>query len=171
MPKKNLLISAALTAFVLVMLTGVASAYKQVTANFVAAQATPTTAPTTVPTVEVAVVLPTEVIPIILTHQEAALVAANYLEQTDLFSVEIAIWEETATEAYKVVFSTGDIVYISMDGQILGVEEPPTIVITQSNNNGGNNNAAAQNDHDDDDDHDDDHDEDDDHDDDDGDDD
>ena len=161
MPKKNLLISAALTAFVLVMLTGVASAYKEITSNFVLAQSEPTVAPTIAPTIEAVavVVVPTATVTVILTHQEAALVAANYMEQTDLYSVEIAPWEDIE-EAYKVVFSTGDIVYVSMDGQILGTEEPPTIVITKSNNGGNNNQPAPSNDRDND--HDDDHDDDDD---------
>ncbi len=146
MPKKNLLISAALTAFVLVTLTGVVSAYKQVTSNFNLVQASPTAAPTIEP---VAVILPTATVPVILTHQEAALVAANHLEQTDLYSVEIALWEDIE-EAFKVVFSTGDIVYVSMGGQILGTEEPPIVVITETKNNNGNN-QSSNNNHDDDD--------------------
>ena len=163
MPKKNILISAALTAFVLVMLTGVASAYKQVTSSFVAEVTAP-------PPVTVEAVMPSATVPVILTHQEAALVAADYLGQTDLFSVEIAAWE--GADAFEVVFSTGDIVYVSMDGQILAVEAPQTVVITETNNTGNNNNNNNSNnnnnagnnnsnqEHDSGDDHDDDHDDD-----------
>ena len=67
MPKKNLLISAALTAFVLVMLTGVASAYKEITANFVLSQVSEQVEPTIVPIatlpMEAVVVVPTIVNP------------------------------------------------------------------------------------------------------------
>ena len=158
MPKKNLMISAALTAFVLVMLTGVGSAYNQITSSFVAEETAPPSTATVEPVVEI---IPSATVPVILTHQEAALVAANHLDQTDLFSVEIATWE--GAEAFEVVFSTGDIVYVSMDGQILATEAPQTVIITETNNN-GNNNGGSNNGHsereheddDDDDDHDDD---------------
>jgi hypothetical protein len=149
MPKKNLLISAALTAFVLVILTGVVSAYKQFTVGKVAEIPSPVVE-------EVVMAVPTEVVepaPVVLTHQEAAMVAANYLGQTDIYSVENTIWN--VQDAFKVVFSSGDIVYVSMDGQILGTEAPETVVITNSgSNNSSPRNTASHDDHDDHDDHD-----------------
>lgn len=159
MPKKNLLLSAALTAFILVVVTGIASAYKQVSATIAAVQATPTTVemvvelPTALPT-------PTDVVLVMLTHQEAALVAANFLGQTDIYSVENVVWE--GVDAYKVVFSSGDTVYVSMYGDVLGTEAPPVTVVV-SNNSGGKTNTVApapaqHHDDDHDDDHGDDHD-------------
>jgi hypothetical protein len=137
MPKKNLLISAALTTFILVIATGVASAYKQ--ASTVVASFQPT-AQAVAPVAMIAA-SPTEVASTVrLTHQEAALVATNYLGQTDLYSVENAIWN--GVEAYKVVFSSGDIVYVSMFGEVLGTEAPQTVFI--NNNSGGNSNNAPQ---------------------------
>ena len=91
--------------------------------------------------------------------------AANFLGDTDLFSVENAPWEEK--DAYKVVFSSGYIVYVSLDGQILSSEAPQPVFVSvpaPATNNGGSgqsqtssNNSQQQNhDEDDDDDHDDD---------------
>ena len=163
MSKKNLFVSAALTAFVLVILVNVASAYKQI--NNVSADVQPAL-PTVTSTVEV---LPTETETpvVVLTHQEAALVAANFLGDTDLFSVENAPWEEK--DAYKVVFSSGYIVYVSLDGQILSSEAPQPVFVSVpapatnsqsqvSSNNSQQQNRDNDNDDHDDDDHDDDHD-------------
>ena len=150
MPKKNLLISAALTAFILVIATSIASAYQRVNASIESINVQATAAAQQVAAVQqvepVAVVpMPTEEIQVMLTHQEAALVAANFLEQTDLYSVENVVWEEV--DAYKVVFSTGDVVYVSMYGDILGTEAPPvtTVVTTKKNNNSNNNNNNNNN--------------------------
>ena len=159
MSKKNLFVSAALTAFVLVILVNVASAYKQISSSSADVQPV---LPTVTSTVEV---LPTETQVVVLTHQEAALVAANFLGDTDLFSVENAPWEEK--DAYKVVFSSGYIVYVSLDGQILSSEAPQPVFVSvpaPATNNGGSgqsqassNNSQQQNhNEDDDDDHDDD---------------
>lgn len=160
MSKKNLFVSAALTAFVLVILVNVASAYKQISSSSADVQpALPTVTVTS--TVEV---LPTETSVVVLTHQEAALVAANFLGDTDLFSVENAPWEEK--DAYKVVFSSGYIVYVSLDGQILSSEAPQPVFVSvpaPATNNGGsgqsqtssNNSQQQDHDEDDDDDHDD----------------
>lgn len=125
MSKKNLFVSAALTAFVLVILVNVASAYKQISSSS-SADVQPAL-PTVTSTVEV---LPTETATpvVVLTHQEAALVAANFLGDTDLFSVENAPWEEK--DAYKVVFSSGYIVYVSLDGQILSSEAPQPVFVS-----------------------------------------
>ncbi len=164
MSKKNLFISAALTAFVLVILVNVASAYKQISSS---ANDVPPALPTATSTAQV---LPTETPVVILTHQEAALVAANFLGDTDLFSVETALWEEK--DAYKVVFSSGYIVYVSLDGQILSSEAPQPVFVSipapvSSNSGSGQSQASSSNsqqedhnEHDDDhDDDDDDHDE------------
>ena len=182
MPKKNLLISAALTAFILVIATGIAGAYQSVSATIEAVKVSATSDPSvtdanvalqqqTGPTTDVVLPAATEEIQVTLTHQEAALVAANFAEQTDLYSVENIIYE--GIDSYKVVFSTGDIVYVGMYGDILGTEAPKTVVITEpakvntrsaNNNTNTNTNTTTNNNnnnsHDDDhgDDHGDDHD-------------
>jgi hypothetical protein len=52
--------------------------------------------------------------------KKAAQIAANYLNQTDLYSVEIAPYN--GASAYLVTFTSGDLVYVSLDGQVLFVK-------------------------------------------------
>lgn len=151
MSKKSLFVSAALTAFVLAILVNVVSAYNQKINT--PPEVVQPDVPTPVITVEV---LPTETKPVFLTHQEAALVAANFLGDTDLFSVENAPWEDK--DAFKVVFSSGYIVYVSLDGQVLTSEAPQPVIVsvpalvTSSSDNTQNSGSNYDNDNDDDDD-------------------
>lgn len=119
MSQKNILIAAGLTAFILVILAGLALNFRSNNPDGQDNKAdllqdTPTDAPTPVVTP--------------VTHQEAAMIAANYLGQTDIYSVEMA--EQNGTNVYKVVFSSGQIVYVSLDGQVLGSESPTPVAIS-----------------------------------------
>jgi hypothetical protein len=129
MSKKSLFISAALTAFVLVVLANVSAVYARIRD---AVTIRPTAQPTTV--VAEALPLQDQVVPVM--HQDAANIAADFLGQNDLYSVENAVWN--GADAYKVVFSSGMTVYVSMDGQILGSEAPQPMIVSvpaQNNNN------------------------------------
>lgn len=143
MPKKNLLISAVLTAFILVMGTGIASAYQRVNASIEAVKVNATANAARVENVQPVVdnVSANAVVQTTLTHQDAALIAANFLGQTDLYSVENAVWE--GTDAYKVVFSSGDVVYINMNGDVIGTEAPETVVVIESASPAGSTNARS----------------------------
>jgi len=110
LPRKTILISAVLTAFVLSMLGGVAMALKQ----------TPTVPVAVAPTVTVS-----------LSAQEAANVAATVLNQQDIYSVESAPFN--GVDAYKVVFSSGQVAFVGLDGQILSITQIQPVVITQNN--------------------------------------
>jgi hypothetical protein len=55
-----------------------------------------------------------------VTPEEAAQIAARYLNRTDLYSVEGA--QFNGVSAYLVTFSSGDLVYVSLDGQVLSVQ-------------------------------------------------
>lgn len=110
LPRKTILISAVLTAFVLSMLGGVAMALKQPTA--------PPVAVTTTVTVS-------------LSAQEAAAVAATVLNQQDIFSVESS--SLNGVSAYKVVFSSGQVALVGLDGQILSITQIQPIVVAQNN--------------------------------------
>jgi hypothetical protein len=69
--------------------------------------------------------------PVSVAPQDAASIAAKALNRTDLYSVELATYQ--GVQAYKVTFSSGDIVYVSLTGQVLGTEPPPApILVTQS---------------------------------------
>lgn len=139
MRKSTLFISAAVTAFMLAVLFGVVSAYQNITS--VAAQPTPFTevaqvvdsAPVQVST---PIPLPSQPAPAISSDQ-AADIASKVMGKTDLYSVELTQFE--GIDAYLVTFSSGDLVYVGLDGQILSISKLPVTVVTVSNNgNGGN---------------------------------
>ncbi len=63
-----------------------------------------------------------------LTPEEAAALAAQVIGRTDLYSVETALYNEVVS-AYLVTFTSGDLVYVSLDGQILSIGKlAPTYV-------------------------------------------
>jgi hypothetical protein len=111
LPKKTILISTVLTAFVLSMLGGVAMALKQ-----------PAAAPVAVSSIAT---------PVTLSAQEAAALAASVLNQTDIFSVESSSF--SGINVYKVVFSSGQVAFVGLDGQILSVTQTQPVVVTQNN--------------------------------------
>lgn len=53
-----------------------------------------------------------------LTLDQAAQIASDFLGQTSVYSVELVTIRDVPL--YKVTFYSGDIVYVSMDGQIVG---------------------------------------------------
>ena len=76
-----------------------------------------------------------------VTPEEAAALASKILGRTDLYSVESAQFENA--DAYLVTFSSGDIVYVSLQGQILSISKLPVTVYQpvlrkhKDNGNGG----------------------------------
>ena len=121
MRKSTLFISAVLTTFALVMLYGVVSAYQsmsklpEVTAqptDTATAEPDPTLAPTATQTV--------------LTPEQAAQVAAQVVGNTNLLSAESSTLN--GTNAYKITFTNNDVVYVGLNGQILGVQVAPVVV-------------------------------------------
>jgi uncharacterized membrane protein len=58
------------------------------------------------------------------TPQQAAQIAAQYLNETSIYSVESL--PLNGQPVYKVTFSSGDIAYVSLDGQVLGVQMAPS---------------------------------------------
>jgi hypothetical protein len=141
MRKSTLFISAALTTFMLAVMFGVASAYQK------AVQAADPT--------EVAVqqqqAQPTDVIPATATNiaggaftaEQAANLASNVIGRTDLYTAEIA--QLDGVDTYLVTFSSGDIVYVSMNGQILSISKLPVTVILAPSTSVGNNNHQNNN--------------------------
>lgn len=142
MRKSTLFISAVLTTFVMAMLAGVASAYQNVVKTeevTVEQQLQPQIQTISNALPEAA---PTEQIN--WTPEQAAELAAQVMGQDDLFSVEVTEWNSESV--YLVTFSSGDLVYISLDGQVrsIGKLEVETVIINSKNNNGGNNNNTSQ---------------------------
>ncbi len=142
-PKSALFISAVLTAFVLVILGSVVSSLN--TAN------TTKTNQAAAPTQEIlATDIPTQVDPTAMaaspvTPEQAASIAAQYMKKTDVYSVEST--SLNGVNAFKVVFSSGDVVYVGLDGIVISTPtlQPTTVSVQpttalqkhQGSSNGG----------------------------------
>jgi hypothetical protein len=126
MSKIVMVISGAVTAFILALTAGAVYAYRSLSTSAPGAAAvanaqqpadpssstvqlsapqTPTTAPNISP-------------------QDAASMAAKFLNRTDLYSVEILSVQ--GAQAYKVTFSSGDAAFVSLQGQVLSILPAPT---------------------------------------------
>jgi len=66
---------------------------------------------------------PAPVVILQITAEEAAVFASRYLGKSQVYSVEAV--DFIGEVVYKVAFSNGDVVYVSLYGDILGVEEAP----------------------------------------------
>jgi uncharacterized membrane protein YgcG len=133
MRKSTLFISAVLTTFVMAMLAGVASAYQSVVNNDqVVAQSQPQAQ--TVAEVAPAPT-PTEVQPVNWTPEQAAALAAQVLGHDDLYSVEIT--DLNGETVYMVTFSSGDLVYVSLDGQLRSIGNVPVETVVVNSGGGG----------------------------------
>ena len=138
MRKSTLFISAALTTFMLAVLFGVVSAYQNIVKSTqpMTDQAQPTAA------VEMASVpMPTQAT--IITPEAAAALASQVIGRTDLFSAEIT--QFNGADVYLVTFSSGDLVYVGFDGQILSISKIAVTVINQPAPNGGGGNNGNPN--------------------------
>jgi hypothetical protein len=141
MRKSTLFISAALTTFMLAILFGVASAYQNIVKSTqpMAVQTQPSAAE-----MVSAPIIPTQATTI--TPEAAATLASQVLNRTDLFSAEVT--QLDGVDAYLITFSSGDLVYVSMDGQILSISKIAVTVISQrrsGGNGGGSNNIQSNN--------------------------
>lgn len=140
MRKSTVFISAVLTTFALVMLYRVASAYNEnktmTTVTEVVAQPTAILEPTAI---EPAVV-PTDVA---LGPEEAAQLAAQVVGNTNLLSAESSNFN--GVDAYMITFTNKDVVYVGLDGQILGVEVAPVVVNVAPPKKNKNNDGHASN--------------------------
>lgn len=163
MRKSTLFISAVLTTFVMAMLAGVASAYQKIADTDLIAATAPESQPQAMAVSDsIPTSAPMEVQSVNWTPEQAAALAAQILGRDDLYSVEVT--DLNGETVYMVTFSSGDLVYVSLDGQIrsIGKLEVETIVVKSGGgggggggNNGSSNSSQSHEDHDDD--HDDDH--------------
>jgi hypothetical protein len=139
MRKSVMFISASLTAFVLAVLVGIVYAYRGLSLPDRSQQPSDS-APLPVSS-------PTATVPPVVSPQDAALFAAKYLNRTDLYSVELA--DFNGVQTYKVIFSSGDTVYVGMDGRILSAIAPqPAVIISVApatgHSSGGNSRAGGE---------------------------
>lgn len=136
MRKSTPFISAALTTFMLVMLFGVVSAYQTVMRT----NSQPT-AESFAPVVQQPVSGVSDVASppppaqiAQFTPEQAAQFAAKVIGRTDLYSVEVTMWN--GVQAYLVTFSSGDLVYVSPSGQILAITQLQTFSTSSSRGSG-----------------------------------
>ncbi len=140
MRKSTMFISAALTTFMLAVMFGVASAYQKIVQTGV-----PTEAAQQTQSIDVAIGTSSTVAGSVSIEQAADL-ASNVIGRTDLYAAENA--QLDGVNAYLVTFSSGDIVYVSLDGKILSISKLPVTYIagqstwTGRSNNGGNNDGG-----------------------------
>jgi hypothetical protein len=71
--------------------------------------------------------------PVGISPQDAAQIAALFMGRSDLYSVESDTYNDAS--AYKVTFSSGDILWVDMNGEVMNVQLAPTI--TSSSNGSG----------------------------------
>ena len=146
MRKSTLFISAVLTTFVMAMLAGVASAYQKMADTDLFAATAPESQPLA-KAIANSIPAPalTEVQPVNWTPEQASALAAQVLGHDDLYSVEVT--DLNGETVYMVTFSSGDLVYISLDGQIrsIGKVAVETVVVNtgRKNGGGGNNNGPS----------------------------
>ena len=129
MNKKALFLSIAITTFVLVIIGGVFSVYKAF-ANSAepVAQGHPVSQVVSTLTAPAAASSAVQQV----TPKQAAAIAAEYLGRKDVYSIESAVLN--AVTVYKVTFSSGDIVYVGLEGQILHTERPHQSITVGSSN-------------------------------------
>ena len=154
MRKSTIFISAVLTTFALVMLYGVVSAYQSMS-NLPEATPLPTDTATAEPA-PTSTIEPTAT-QAVLTPEQAAQLAAQVVGNTNLLSAESA--SMNGMNAYKITFTNNDVVYVGLDGQILGVQVAPVVVNVAApvppakhknkNNNTNNNSNTSSQSHDD----------------------
>jgi hypothetical protein len=131
-----IVVSASITAFILALTAAAVYAYRNTPGSSVAVQQLPSQ-----PQSQAASSLQLAAPPVMaqvsnVAPQDAASIAAKALNRTDLYSIELADYQ--GTQAYKVTFSSGDIVYVGLDGKVLGSEVPPApVFVTQSGGAGG----------------------------------
>ena len=122
-----MVLSASLTAFVMVILFSVISTVSNLSAQPAAATSTTqaTVLPDTPTPTDQPTDIPTATIPAPLTYDEAASLAAAALNRLDVYSVENFKYQ--GLDSFKVVFSSGDIAYVGLNRQVLGMEKPTAV--------------------------------------------
>ncbi len=124
-PKSALFISATLTAFVLAILASVVSAFNTAKTSEITSAASPTqeVVATDVPTQPD----PTATQPVQVGPEQAASLAAQFMNKTDVYSVEST--SLNGMNVFKVVFSSGDIVFVGLDGKIISTSKLQPVVV------------------------------------------
>ncbi len=138
MRKSTLFISAALTTFMLAVMFGVASAYQKIVQMGVPTENAQQAQPTDV--MVVAPATATSAATATMTLEEAATLASSVIGRTDLYAAENT--QLDGVDVYMVTFSSGDLVYIGLDGKVVSISKIPVKyvlgqAVAPSNGGGG----------------------------------
>ena len=149
MRKSTIFVSAVLTTFTLVMLYGVVYAYQNMSGNQEAALPA-TDAPTSTPEP----LSEPSTTPEMITPTRAAQLAAQVVGNTSLLSAESSTFN--GASAYLITFTNQDLVYVGLDGEILGVQIAPVIMnvsaslqVRQKNRDNSNSSSQSHDEHED----------------------
>jgi hypothetical protein len=129
MRKGTLFVSALLTTFMLAVMVGAVSAYQKIVKN-----TSPAVKPVQAAGVEAVSEPLTAPQAPAFTAEQAAALAAQVLGHTDLFSVETTMLN--GASVYLVTFSSGDLVYVSPQGQIVSISKIVPVVLSAPSSQG-----------------------------------
>lgn len=141
MRKSTMFISVVLTTFMLALMFGVVSAYQ----NMVEMTSSKVSAAPVSGQVAMPVEIPPTAVPVqpqFITAEQAATLASLAIGRTDVYSAETT--QFNGVTAYLITFSSGDLVYVDLDGQILSLSKLQTVVV-QGGNSGNNNRRQGNN--------------------------
>ncbi len=131
-PKKALFLSTVLTTFVIAILFGVYSKITKTSTQVASLTAPVALADNTAASVaEQPTSVPSAAAPTIVTPDLAASLAARAINRQDVYSVETSSY--LGVDAFKVVFSSGDVVYIGLDQQVFATEKLQPVIVTVAN--------------------------------------
>ena len=127
MRKSTLFISAALTTFMLAVMFGVASAYQKIVQSGASTEAAQQQTQSQAQPVNTMITGTSSTLSGAMTIEQAADLASNVIGRTDLSAAENA--KLNGVDAYMVTFSSGDLVYVGLDGNILSISKLPVTYI------------------------------------------
>ncbi len=83
-----------------------------------------------------------------LTTDQAVAIASKFLRQTSVYSIETVSYQ--GAQVYMVTFSSGDIVYVGMDGTIIGSvsAQQQNAQVSQGGGSGGSRFSGGEGEHD-----------------------
>ena len=140
MRKSTLFISAALTTFMLAVMFGVASAYQKIVQTATATEATQQQTQQQAQPANTMTSGTSSAVAGAMTIEQAADLASNVIGRTDLYAAENS--QLNGVDAYLVTFSSGDLVYVGLDGKVLSISKLPVNYITQITSSGGGNDGG-----------------------------
>ena len=149
MKKSSMFISAAITTFILAILAGVIFYARTSALSAPIATMTSTNANTQAPTdtlapTDTATLAPTATSSVV-SPQEAAFIAGTALGDTKIFSVDTVT--RYGMDAYKVTFSSGNVVFVAPDGHIMVITNLATLngdsAPTQPPSSGGGSSSSS----------------------------